>query len=418
MKRKITDTVLLTTLVSAAIMGTGSQADARRVYAVTTENQLIFFDSQTPETVNYRFPVVGLQDDTEIISAIDHRPSTGELMGVSNLHKLYRISIQNVVGLPVYGGTLVGESIGGILSGDKLGMDFNPTVDRIRLTTNEGSNLRVNPDSGALAAQDTTLSPATGIAEIAYDRSRPGAQVTTLFGLDANNNSLVRIGGIDGTPSPNGGVVTQIGPLGIDFDMNSALDYSGADLFSIVKVGGNSSLIRLDPATGAILHNYGAIADNPDIVGMAIEPPALLNAVKLQIKRAFNKSQKDSIKLSAVVNIPAGFQVDGAHIQLDVGGVTRSFILDSNGKAALGHDKVKLKVKSKNGVVLAQQAKFTAKLGGGNYIELEDEGLINTDVKDATQSIFISLEYGDELAQGAQLVVYTAKAGKSGKAKN
>ena len=46
------------------------------------------------------------------------------------------------------------------ISGD-VSIDFNPTVDRLRVVSDDGTNLRVNPDTGA-ATVDGALSYATG----------------------------------------------------------------------------------------------------------------------------------------------------------------------------------------------------------------------------------------------------------------
>ena len=43
------------------------------------------------------------------------------------------------------------------LSGTAFGFDFNPTVDRIRVVSDTGQNLRLNPDTGAVAAVDGAL---------------------------------------------------------------------------------------------------------------------------------------------------------------------------------------------------------------------------------------------------------------------
>ncbi len=400
-----------------ALAGALSSAQAKVIFALTDDNWILSIDSAAPGTLLFGAPVVGGLQPGESLSAIDIRPATGDMMGVGTSKILYDVFATNGTGLPIAVASPVADSFDGTLTGDKVGMDFNPTVDRIRLTTNMGSNLRLNPVTGNLSAQDTALSPPTGIVETAYDRSYPGASETTLFGLDAVNNSLVRIGGINGTPSPNGGAVTQIGPLGVDFGNNSALDFSGTDLLAILNIDGISTLVSLDPQTGGIVHNHGAVATNPTVVGMAVAP-GFLNAVKLNIKRIFNQSQKDSIKFSTLIDIPAGYQVNGAAVHLNIGGVLRSYVLDDKGKATLGQDKVSLKVKAKKGVVEAQQAKFTVKMGGGNYVELEDEGLINTDIKNGTTHVFISIAYGTEIAQGNVPLTYTAKAGKSGKAKN
>jgi Domain of unknown function (DUF4394) len=47
-----------------------------------------------------------------------------------------------------------------ILAGSVNGFDFNPTVDKIRVTSDAGDNLRLNPDDGTLLSVDTKLTPA------------------------------------------------------------------------------------------------------------------------------------------------------------------------------------------------------------------------------------------------------------------
>ena len=55
--------------------------------------------------------------------------------------------------------------------GTAYGMDFNPTVDRVRVVNNNDTNLRINPFNGTVAGTDTPLNPAGGdVAAVAYDR--------------------------------------------------------------------------------------------------------------------------------------------------------------------------------------------------------------------------------------------------------
>ena len=50
----------------------------------------------------------------------------------------------------------------GDLPPGNFGFDFNPSVDRIRVTTDTGLNFRLNPNSGAIAGIDTSIpEPAT-----------------------------------------------------------------------------------------------------------------------------------------------------------------------------------------------------------------------------------------------------------------
>lgn len=77
-----------------------------------------------------------------------------------------------------------------ILSGSFNGLDFNPTVDKIRVTSDAGDNLRLNPDDGTLLSVDTKLTPAgVQVAGSAYTNSsftafatRP--TVTELYAYD------------------------------------------------------------------------------------------------------------------------------------------------------------------------------------------------------------------------------------------
>ena len=91
------------------------------------------------------------------------------------------------------------------------GFDFNPTVDRIRVVSSGRDNFRLHPDTGAVAGVDTALTVGSNIVGSAYDRNFAGATVTTLFGIDATTDTLIRQGGVDGAPSPNLGVITTIG---------------------------------------------------------------------------------------------------------------------------------------------------------------------------------------------------------------
>ena len=168
--------------------------------ALTSGNQLVSFDSTTPGTVTGTVAVTGLTN-SDVLSAIDYRPSNGQLFGLgthgSTTGQLYLINATSGAATPVGAGFAIPNATGGI------GFDFNPTVDRIRLVTSGGTDLRLNPDTGAIAATDTTLAydpqnydlqvggapPTPQVAAEAYTLNpRAGsATVTTLYGLDSNS---------------------------------------------------------------------------------------------------------------------------------------------------------------------------------------------------------------------------------------
>jgi Domain of unknown function (DUF4394) len=169
-----------------------------------------------------------------------------------------------------------------ILDGTSFGLDFNPTVDRVRLVSNTDQNLRLNPDTGTVAGTDTALAyaptdPRAGqnpnIVGSAYTSNFAGATSTTLYGIDSDTDTLVTQGGVNGTPSPNGGQLFTVGGLGTNFgstigfdiftdayQVNTAFATSGSNLFRINLTTGSATVF------GAV--NVGAVPVN--LVGLAV----------------------------------------------------------------------------------------------------------------------------------------------------
>jgi hypothetical protein len=139
---------------------------------------------------------------------------------------------------------------------------------------------------------------------------------------------------------------------------------------------------------------------------------------KLAIKLSFKKPSADSISLKGTLAVPAGFSAAGATLEVSIGGVVKTFTLDAKGKATVGTDKVKLKVKAKKGVVLAQDAKLSIKFAEGSFASsLSDEGLVNATVKNVAVSMPVEIKLNDTMYASTQAQTYSAKEGKSGKTK-
>lgn len=108
----------------------------------------------------------------------------------------------------------------------RCGFDFNPTVDRIRIVSNQRQNLRANPNTGtvdgdgdlAYAAGDPGAGTVPKVGAAAYTNSFRGAGSTTLFGIDTERDTLVRI------EPPNDGVLNTVGELGIDASDQASFD--------------------------------------------------------------------------------------------------------------------------------------------------------------------------------------------------
>jgi len=160
--------------------------------------------------------------------------------------------------------------------------------------------------------------------------------------------------------------------------------------------------------------------------GKSAGTPTSLPVVRSAIKLHFNPSQAhnnaDSIVLSGFLPVPAGFGTAGQLVVLDVGGVIRQFTLDARGNSTpKGNDTFKLQVKTTQGSVLAQDARFSAKLTHGAFSSLlSDEGLLgNVDETDAelTVPVIILLLNEQQFFEVSQPVLYSAKAGRTGRAR-
>src|SRR5580765_3046760 len=133
-------------------------ARSETLVALTSSSELLIFDSDTPSIILSRTAITGLQTN-EAIVGIDVRPITAELYGVSNQGRLYTLNLVSAVA------TLVATPAADpadltdpftALSGTNFGVDFNPVADRLRVVSDSGQNLRINPNSG-LVTTDTPL---------------------------------------------------------------------------------------------------------------------------------------------------------------------------------------------------------------------------------------------------------------------
>ena len=75
------------------------------------------------------------------------------------------------------------------LSGDKFGVDFNPTADRLRVVSNTGLNLRLHRDTGAMVDGNRAL-----------DGAQPNATLADVAG-DPNTGCLRTVGALGASAS-------------------------------------------------------------------------------------------------------------------------------------------------------------------------------------------------------------------------
>ena len=127
-----------------------------------------------------------------------------------------------------------------------VGFDFNPTVDRIRVVTNTGQNLRLNPNDGTIAATDLNLNPGTpSITGAAYTNNFAGTTSTALLVLDATT--------LYTQAPPNNGILTPVGMLGISNAIQNGFDIGGTsnNAYALFTVGGITKVYAVNITTGA-----------------------------------------------------------------------------------------------------------------------------------------------------------------------
>lgn len=241
-----------------------------RVFAVTTGENLVSFNRDNPGRILSSVPITGTRPGESMVG-IDHRPATGGLYGIGSTSQVYMINRATGVATPV------GAPFTPALVGTAFGVDFNPTVDRIRVVSNNEQNLRINPDTGATAATDLPLQygaadPNAGtnpnVVGAAYNNNMAGATTTTLYDIDSGLNILAT------QNPPNDGTLNTGGRLGVNttalvgFDI--APGYGG--LAALQPMNERSRLYMVNLRTGDVT-DRGQIGTRRNVRDLAIPLP-------------------------------------------------------------------------------------------------------------------------------------------------
>jgi hypothetical protein len=219
---------------------------------------LVRFNAATPGTITTIGNFTGVTAG-QGLRTIDFSPANGQLYALSSnidVAQLYTVNLSTAALTPVGSGF----SLNGNTS-NTVSLGFNPVTNEIRVVTSGNQNYRVNPTTGTLIAQDTSLAYAAGdvnvgkapaMVAVTYSNHAAGASTTTAYGWDYLNDALVRIGGPNGTPSPNGGSMSTIGMP----TPPTTLTNQAAVGMSISPVTGTLYVTHDDPATGGFMSLY------------------------------------------------------------------------------------------------------------------------------------------------------------------
>ncbi len=235
-------------------------------YLLADGNKLIRQTLDNSASAGMVTAITGLQD-TERMVAIDFRPATGQLYGVTDASRLYVIRPETGAARMVGNGPFAPP-----VNTNEIDIDFNPTVDRIRLVSTRGQNLRLNPETGTVAATDGSINGVANaaITAVAYTNNRAGAATTTLYDIDAVSDKLYR------QMPPNDGTLAMVGSLGVDVAGVAGFDISPDNSIALATLyyNGKQNLAEINLATGQV-QTIGGLPDM-NIIDLAIptEPVA------------------------------------------------------------------------------------------------------------------------------------------------
>ncbi len=241
---------LFAALASVAVLAS-SPAAAEEVIGLVGSTRIVTFDSATPGTITTSRAITGLAAGVTL-TGIDLRPADNQLYSVSTSGEVYRLTLS--------GGNYTATSLGTISTaptGSSFGLDFNPTVDRLRMVSDTNQNLRINTISppGVLVDGAITLDTSSNVDLLgsAYTNNFNTSAGTTLFGIDAFTDSLLR------STNANAGTYTSVGLLGILLGSTDALgfDISGTSGAGFFSVGNNFYGVNLTTGSATLIGALG-----------------------------------------------------------------------------------------------------------------------------------------------------------------
>jgi hypothetical protein len=240
------------------------------IVGLTQDQRLIAFSERFP---SFPLPLVrvnGLTMDARLVG-IDYRPANGTLYGLGNAGGIYTLDRSGTATLR--------SRLDQPLTGSSFGVDFNPTVDRLRVVSDTGQNLRVNVDTGATTLDGTLnyVGPppvgAMGVTGAAYTNNDADPNTaTTLYCLDTMLDQIVV------QAPPNAGSLNPTGRLTVDagssvgFDIYSHLrDGTTTDVeaFASLVVGGQTRFYEVNLITGRA-RLRGSFRSQDQVIDIAI----------------------------------------------------------------------------------------------------------------------------------------------------
>jgi hypothetical protein len=234
---------ILSAVAAAVVLASSASAFAVTGYGVTANGSLFSFD------VDAAFVATPIGPMGIVPEGIDFRPANNTLYAIDigpSVTTLYTVNTTTAAVTPISGFPSIGADYD--LTNSFIGIDFNPVVDRVRIVTSSGVNMRLNPNDASISSVDGTLNGAvTSAVGAAYTNNYAGALTTTLYDFDYTTDQLYV------QNPPNNGTTSAVGPFGVSVD--AVASNASFDIYTDTTTFTNRGLVvfqrPFDPAFSA-----------------------------------------------------------------------------------------------------------------------------------------------------------------------
>jgi Domain of unknown function (DUF4394) len=278
-------------LLAALTLSLPMRLDAAPLLWASINGEFVSFRADAPGTIIRTVNDAGIASE---VGGMDFRLTTGEL------YVLYRISsgtsgdsveLRKLNLVSGYAATLGTVGLPLLPQNSAVGMAFDPYSDRIRLITNKGNHIPVNPDTGAsegfysalnYVAGDSGGTATPGVAHVAFSQAVVQPSTTTFYGIDSTRNVLVRIGPANTPTLSTSSNVTTISALSLGFnpdefggfviDPETNIGYLAASLIESGVYVAKLYSVQLFSGTANFIGYIGPTGGTRVVRGLALAP--------------------------------------------------------------------------------------------------------------------------------------------------
>jgi hypothetical protein len=392
-----------------------------RLVGLTAAADLLTFTTDKPGTILRTVHVRGLPLGDSFLG-VAQRPANGYLYGFTKT-ALYDIDLT--------GGTAarVGAGFGQTLPTGQYACDFDPATDRLRIVSAAGLNVRAHPVTGTLLPADAAFAFAPGddnesatpvVRSIAFTgRASPGT-TSKCFVLESGLAALARLGTPASAPDEaRDGLLSTIGPLAIEgleqLPLGQAMTATGerTAYAAIQSSTSTSSLFHVDLTAGRAVH-VGTIPGGiyRSLTAEPTAAPPRVHVGKLSVAFNFKRIARDSLTLKGAAPFVVG-DVVGKTVTIDVGGLTKTFVLNAKGNGKDLDDTLHIGGVATKGISLKLVLKRENL--AASFADEQMDGSIP--LRRAPRQLLVTLTVDGKSYRATADLSYTAKPNRSGTAK-